>query len=190
MEIGVARETKGIENLIEVIKSNLSLSYVPTAKIHSCRVPCCRSDATKLFARQPNLNLWQFGVNAEWHWLRPQFCVAILGMQVLKLQGQEIVSPDQRSGLHPLAIPLSRGAPPKHADSDCSITDNDVYTCLLRWPASAATQVNLRYLPRIDRGDPTLPSLRSGYKALQIFLDQGTTCLQQSKDALLSLWPR
>ena len=32
-------------------------------------------------------------------------------MQVLKGQGQEVVAPDQRSGLHPLAIPLTRCTP-------------------------------------------------------------------------------
>ena len=63
-------------------------------------------------------------------------------MQVLRLQGQEIVSPDQRSGLHPLAIPLSKGRPLHASQDDESSTDSDeVYTCLLRWPASAATQV-------------------------------------------------
>lgn len=31
-----------------------------------------------------------------------------IAMQVLKGQGQEVVAPDQRSGLHPLAIPLTR----------------------------------------------------------------------------------
>lgn len=35
---------------------------------------------------------------------------ALLG--VLQAQGQTLVSPEDRQGLHPLAVPLSRTAPP------------------------------------------------------------------------------
>lgn len=62
---------------------------------------------------------------------------------MLKVQGQEVVSPNQRKGLHPLAIPLTKG-PPLSADADSSVTGNEVFTCLLRWPASAASQVSFQ----------------------------------------------
>lgn len=59
---------------------------------------------------------------------------AVIGLQVLEAQGQTIVSPSDRSQLHPLLIPLAR-----HKDSVAKNTSQSenggiLYTCLLRWP--------------------------------------------------------
>ena len=51
-------------------------------------------------------------------------------LQVLEAQGQSIVAPSERSGLHPLVVPLSSGS--DTADGGASITG------LLRWPDSAS----------------------------------------------------
>lgn len=49
--------------------------------------------------------------------------------QVLEVQGGKSLSPSERSGLHPLLVPLSAAG-------------NDV-TCLLRWPEPSQYKVRL-----------------------------------------------
>ncbi len=51
-------------------------------------------------------------------------------LQVLEAQGQSVVAPSDRSGLHPLVVPLSSGS--GTADGGDSVTG------LLRWPDSAS----------------------------------------------------
>ena len=51
-------------------------------------------------------------------------------LQVLEAQGQSIVAPSERSGLHPLVVPLSSGS--DKAEGGDSITG------LLRWPDSTS----------------------------------------------------
>ena len=89
--------------------------------------------------KQPDLRLLEKRKAA--HTFLEQYLMHYGNTQVLKAQGQEIVSPDQRSGLHPLAIPLARGPAVDDASEDASISGDTVYTCLLRWPAAAASQV-------------------------------------------------
>ena len=48
---------------------------------------------------------------------------------MLEAQGQEVVSPASRGGLHPLLIPLTRLPPAAAAGGG-----EDAVTCLLRWP--------------------------------------------------------
>ncbi len=48
-------------------------------------------------------------------------------MQVLQAQGQSLVAPSDRSGLHPLLVPLTEQ--PGGAEQAATTV-----TCLLRWP--------------------------------------------------------
>ncbi|KAK9864929.1 hypothetical protein WJX84_001472 [Apatococcus fuscideae] len=54
-------------------------------------------------------------------------------LKVLEVQGQTIVAPDQRSGLHPLVIPLARAPAPESGVPNSSARGETSYTCLLRW---------------------------------------------------------
>lgn len=57
--------------------------------------------------------------------------------QVLQAQGQTLVSPEDRAGLHPLLIPLAQQQPgPDQA--------GPTVTCLLRWPEPAIKKVRNR----------------------------------------------
>ncbi|KAK9809015.1 hypothetical protein WJX72_007933 [[Myrmecia] bisecta] len=56
-------------------------------------------------------------------------------LKVLNAQGHEIVSPADRTGLHPLVVPLSKHAV-QPAPGDASVIGNETFTCLLRWPES------------------------------------------------------
>ena len=49
-------------------------------------------------------------------------------------QGQQLVAPEDRAGLHPLLVPLARQAGGNGAAA---------VTCLLRWPEGSAARVSL-----------------------------------------------
>ncbi|KAK9818753.1 hypothetical protein WJX74_009152 [Apatococcus lobatus] len=59
-------------------------------------------------------------------------------LKVLEVQGQTIVAPDQRSGLHPLVIPLARAPAPQSDVLNSSARGETSYTCLLRWAENSA----------------------------------------------------
>ena len=63
-------------------------------------------------------------------------------MQVLEVQGQTIVAPDARSGLHPLVIPLARAPAPQSGVLNSSARGETSYTCLLRWAENSAIRVS------------------------------------------------
>lgn len=63
-------------------------------------------------------------------------------MQVLEAEGQEIVSPDDRQGLHPLVIPLASGPGRPSQQEDAAISGDTAVTCLLRWPIASSTEVS------------------------------------------------
>ena len=62
---------------------------------------------------------------------------------MLVAQGQQVVAPEDRAGLHPLLVPLARQAGGSGAPA---------VTCLLRWPegSSARVRPRLRSAPRLE----------------------------------------
>lgn len=64
-------------------------------------------------------------------------------MQVLQAQGQELVAPGDRQGLHPLLVPLASQQLSSAPDNGHAEPSGDVLTCILRWPDESLSRVSL-----------------------------------------------
>jgi len=62
----------------------------------------------------------------------PLYAMPGAAAQVLEAQGQQVVAPAERAGLHPLVVPLARAAAPGEAEA---------VTGLLRWPEGSFKRV-------------------------------------------------
>lgn len=75
-------------------------------------------------------------------------------LRVLQAQGNELVSPSARRGLHPLLIPLAQGPVSQSDTPNAALRGGEAFTCLLRW-AEPSTTNNLPVV-RMSANSPAM----------------------------------